>query len=242
MNVQVNLDLNEVLKGDANRREIGDRLLCDEEFMDSFINLMVYGSTNQDSWPNDEVLSALRVKLLTGFKDFTHAELVARMQRESDEMHKTWTKIYELESHMKRILRLFQNAQIEDVKAEVKGTSEGKPPITRVSFSVVHSASISVSDMCNACDLIKFIRATNNPIMAAEVEKNETIEQLLALNAELSKKAFEAKPLAEGILFFENQHRDDQQEVSRMRDTIAEIYALRGEDPEIARLCNKELV
>ena len=43
------------------------------------------------------------------------------------------------------------------------------------------------------------------------------------------------------LLICQSAHQDDLKALEGQKDIVREIYALRGEDPEIHRLCNKIL-
>lgn len=157
MNIQVVIDFRAILENEKSKAEIYDRLVCEPDFMDGLIELLVEGSTRMNSWPTDHYLATMRERLLTGFGAITQSQLVNREQYAESERSKAMSKVWEMERRIKDLERLVKNANL--VFEDLPKTDDG--PVTCIKFAVQHRGDESCA--CDACKLIRYLRKAEVP-------------------------------------------------------------------------------
>lgn len=240
MQVKVVVDLFELFKDPTNRAEIFDRLLCDEEFMTGFAELLVYGATAQGSWPNESALHKFQALVLSGFNDYASAELALRLKHMIEAHKETLCNVWDLQAQIRMIQSMFTNVKIESVETDPEQVMEDGEPRTDIRIRIKHHGDDRF--FCDACKLIRFLR---DPKELPDVWHNDPDEEqfdfLFKQIASLQEKCADTQQWKDRILVLEQAHKDHLLNEQRMRDCISEIYALRGEDRVVADLCNKEL-
>jgi hypothetical protein len=157
MNIPVTINLQAILEGETARAEMFDRLVCEPDFMDGLIELLVDGATRMSSWPTDHYLSTMRERLLAGFGAHTEAELVARERSAEERRSEAQRKVWDMERRIKSLSDLVKRANL--TFHDVEKTDEG--PVTEVRFTVQHRGNEGCS--CDACHLIKYLRKSEVP-------------------------------------------------------------------------------
>lgn len=157
MNIPVTIDIQAVLDNEAARAEMFDRLVCEPDFMDGLVELLVDDATKMNSWPTDHYLSTMRERLLKGFGAFTEAELVARERSAEERRAEAQSKVWDMERQVKGLSDLIKRANLTFHDAE----KTGEGPVTEVRFAVQHRGDEACS--CDACRLLRYLKRSEVP-------------------------------------------------------------------------------
>lgn len=157
MDIPVLIDVRAILENEKSKAEMYDRLVCEPDFMDGLVDLLVNGATKMGSWPTDHYLATMRERLLKGFSAITQSELVAREEYAESERAKAQSKVWDMERRIKDLESLISRANL--VFADAPKTEEG--PVTEVRFTVQHRGDEAC--VCDACRLIRYLRKSAIP-------------------------------------------------------------------------------
>jgi len=157
LQIPVTIDVQAVLDNEKAKAELFDWLVCEPDFMDGLIELLVDGATKMNSWPTDHYLSTMRERFLKGFQAFTEAELVARERSAEERRSEAQRQVWAMERQIKSLKDLVERAKL-DFK-DLPGTEDG--PVTEVLFQIQHRGDSHC--LCPACRLLAYLKRGEIP-------------------------------------------------------------------------------
>lgn len=159
MKIPIKIDLHTILQDPENRAEIIDQLLCMSDFLEPLAELIIYGATPANSYPNYDAIANLRASVLNGFKEYTTEQLVRSEESANNRAQAFANETHDAKRRVKDLEKLIKDAKLSFSPIYNPGDETG--PVNEITIKVQHFGNDSC--FCSGCKLIRFLSGKGVP-------------------------------------------------------------------------------